>query len=305
MSTMILEPIAPTLDRPTSRLMERAPVGYVGRSDLPSEDDVPMETAWHRSQMNLLIDSIDAHWAARSDFYSGGNMFVYFSPNQERGEHFRGPDFFVVKGVPRFKKRDTWTTWDEGGRGPDLIVELLSPSTRTTDLGIKKDTYEQVLRVPEYFCYDPVDLSIRGWRLDAKGRYAPIAPNADGRFWSEQLRLWIGRWDGAVNLKNDRWLRFFTPNFDLVMTSSEARAGERDLEQARADREAAAKEAERLRADREAAAKEAERLRADREAAAKEAMRMRAKAAESQLQSAAAEIERLRQQLADSQRPKP
>ena len=47
--------------------------------ELPGDDGLPMETARHREQMNLLIETLDAHWAERDDVCVGGNMFLYIS----------------------------------------------------------------------------------------------------------------------------------------------------------------------------------------------------------------------------------
>ena len=55
-----------------------------------------MDTPRHRAQMNLLIESPTIGWSERHDYYVGGNMFVYFSEPEARGETFRGPDMFVV-----------------------------------------------------------------------------------------------------------------------------------------------------------------------------------------------------------------
>ena len=43
--------------------------------DLPYDDGTPMETARHRDQMLLLIESLRVSWAGRTGYYVGGNMF--------------------------------------------------------------------------------------------------------------------------------------------------------------------------------------------------------------------------------------
>ncbi len=61
-----------------------------------------------------------------------------------------------------------------------------------------KELYEQVFRTPEYFCWDPFDpQAFVGWRLSA-GRYTPIPPDERGWLWSEELKLWLGPWAGAI-----------------------------------------------------------------------------------------------------------
>ena len=66
--------------------------------ELPTEDGEPLESGWHRSEINLLIESLRHHWRGRTDFYCGGNMFLYFSEKQARNLDYRGPDFFLVNG---------------------------------------------------------------------------------------------------------------------------------------------------------------------------------------------------------------
>ena len=51
---------------------------------------------------------------------------------------------------------------------PDLVVEILSPSTRKRDLGVKKDAYER-FGVKEYWIVNPKDKSIEAYHL-ADGR---------------------------------------------------------------------------------------------------------------------------------------
>ena len=64
--------------------------------ELPSSDGEPMETERHVAQMNVLLETLKLYWAKRPDWYIGGNMFVYFSPDQTKRYDFKGPDVFVA-----------------------------------------------------------------------------------------------------------------------------------------------------------------------------------------------------------------
>ncbi|MBM4258323.1 MAG: Uma2 family endonuclease [Deltaproteobacteria bacterium] len=92
------------------------------QDELPCDDGEPMETARHRQQMFLLLETLHPWLDQRSDGYAGGNMFLYFSLAQVRHQDFRGPDFFAVLGVPK-GERKSWVVWEEG-KGPDVIIEL-------------------------------------------------------------------------------------------------------------------------------------------------------------------------------------
>ena len=196
-------------------------VKFPDKSELPTEDGIPMETPWHRAEMNLLIDSLTFAWRERDDFYVGGNMFVYFSLEQARNRDYRGPDFFVVKNVDGKVKRDSWIVWEENGRYPNVIVELLSQSTAELDKTTKKDLYEQTFRTPEYYGYDPVTKELFGWRL-ADGEYILLEKDENGRLWSKELQFWLGLWEGGYLHLAGTWVRFFDEDGSVVPTHAEA-----------------------------------------------------------------------------------
>lgn len=140
---------------------------------------------------------------------------------------YRGPDVFVVLNVDRQHERKSWVVWQEGGRYPNVIIELLSPSTAQIDLTVKKELYEQVFRTPEYFCWDPFDLqAFMGWRLSA-GRYAPIPPDERGWLWSGELKLWLGPWAGAIQGEEAVWLRYYNAEGKLLPTGRDDAEAER------------------------------------------------------------------------------
>lgn len=101
------------------------------QANLPCDDGVPMETPRHKFQLDLLMDGLWFWLEGRSDGYVGGNMFMYYSMEQVRNQDFKGPDFFVVLGVPK-RERRSWVVWEEG-KAPDVVIELLSKSTAKQD----------------------------------------------------------------------------------------------------------------------------------------------------------------------------
>ena len=108
-------------------LEERVEDVIFPESDLYS-DEPPLETELHLRQLMLLIQSLEWLWSDRQDFYAFGNLTIYYSPHQKKSEQFRGPDFFVVLGTGR-KPRKSWVVWEEEGKYPNVIVEILSPKT--------------------------------------------------------------------------------------------------------------------------------------------------------------------------------
>lgn len=180
-------------------------------------NELPLETDLHRDQIDLLIRLLRSHWQERQDFYVSGNITIYYSPKQLKSEDFRGPDFFVVLGTER-RPRKSWVVWEEDGKYPHVIVELLSDSTAQTDRGLKKRIYQDTFRTPDYFWFDPHSLEFEGFHL-VDGSYQPIPPTEQGWRWSEQLRLYLGI--------DQTQLRFFTPNGERVPTPEELVIAER------------------------------------------------------------------------------
>jgi len=191
------------------------------RVDLIETDGEPLESDWHRAAIALLIEIVSWLFRERSDYYVGGNMFIYYSEEQARTRKYRGPDFFYVDGVKRLPQRPYWVVWREGGRYPDVIIELLSKKTEKTDRTTKKTLYERTFRTHEYFCYDPRTQKLEGWRLGAGGRYLAIQPNEKGWLWSEKLGLWLGTWKGSYLVVETVWLRYYDQAGRLIRTEAE------------------------------------------------------------------------------------
>ncbi|MGB3493779.1 MAG: Uma2 family endonuclease [Elainellaceae cyanobacterium] len=188
------------------------------QTQIPDSDGEPMESQRHQFQMELLINALLPWLETRADGYVGGNMFVYYSLEQIRRRDFKGPDVFVVLGVPKGERR-SWVCWEEG-KTPDVVIELLSASTAETDKTSKKQIYEAQLHVPEYFWYDPDNPEDwAGFRLQGNA-YMAIAPENE-RLESQSLRLSLIRWRGAFKGIEATWLRWATTDGSLLLTPEE------------------------------------------------------------------------------------
>jgi Uma2 family endonuclease len=218
--------------------------------DLPEEDGEPLEDVWHRHQMNLLIDSVKTDKTGKEDFFAGGNMFVYFMLDQVEKTGYKGPDFFYVKDVDPNPKRGKWVVWVEDGRYPDVIIELLSPSTRKIDLNKKKSLYEKTFKTYEYYCFDHKEPRLYGWRI-SNGEYKEIQPDEKGFLDSLKLGYKLGAWKGKYLQDEYVYLRFFSESFELIPTHAELAQMGADQEKQRADQEKQRADQEKQRADQE------------------------------------------------------
>lgn len=208
--------------------------------DLPDGDGVPMESDLHGTQSRVYLIEPLRHWLAATGqtAFVSGNSFVYY----RQGESPVGPDVYVVLGgVPR--NQPSWVVWDEGDRFPDVVIELLSPSTEEEDRGRKFVLYRDEFRTRDYFLYSVEKQRLEGFRLQ-DGEYLPVHGGPGGRIPCTSLPLALGVHEG--------WLRWFTPEGELLLTGDEKarREGARAEEaHARAEEEHARAEEERRRAD--------------------------------------------------------
>ena len=190
----------------------------------PSSDGKPMaETDWHRKLLMELLQIIDHHFREHDDVYVSGDLLIYY----KMGDNTKSvaPDVFVVRGVAK-KQRGTYLTWEES-HTPDFVIELASPSTVRHDLTTKKDLYASVLKVKEYYIYDPlhqIQPHFVGFRL-IDGVYQEIAFVND-RLPSEVLNLELGERDGT--------LRMYDPTIEQWLVPSQERAEQAEAELAKA-----------------------------------------------------------------------
>jgi len=221
-----------------------------GQDELPYDDGEPMETLFHDAQDALLKDTLIDAWSERRDFLVAGNLFVYFSAHQVRSNDFRGPDVMVVLDVDGTKERKSWVAWEEGGRLPDVVIEVTSESTAHVDRGEKMRIYSQIWHTGAYFIFDPDTELLEGFKLDATGRrYTPLLADDNGDFEVAALGLKLGLRQTAYRRIERRFVRWLDPSGQALPTAQE-RA---DAERARADAERARADAERARADAEGA----------------------------------------------------
>ena len=229
------------------------PVTAPAAVDYPSSDGQPM--AESEFQLIPLIDAIAAlrsHYAHREDVYAVGNMFLYYEEGNPRA--VVAPDAFVVVGAPKHI-RHSYKLWEEP-KAPDFVLEVTSRSTRTQDLGRKRELYAS-LGVGEYWMFDPTGdylaPRLQGFRLHG-GDYRPLpsVTLVDGglSLHSEALGL-------AVRLEAGERLRFHDPATGQDLLSYEEAQVRVHEAQVRIREEHTAHQATKARLEEEAAARRA------------------------------------------------
>lgn len=226
--------------------------------DYPTSDGRPMaETDRHRDIMVENIDVLKYFFRAEPLVYVSGNLLLYYEEGNKR-KHV-SPDTFVVFGVEKRpdRPRDYYLLWEEGV-SPSAIVEVTSKTTRKEDTDKKRILYRDVLKVKEYYLFDPtgdyLDPILQGFRLE-NGDYVRVAA-VEGRVPSEELGLHLEAdglslrfWDPSTR----RWVPNAAERLETERQGREAEKQRADEEKRRADEERQRADAEKERADRLAA----------------------------------------------------
>jgi len=88
----------------------------------------------------------------------------------EEGETFETasnivqPDIIIICDKDKITRRGCYGT-------PDLVVEILSPSTASNDMKVKRRLYEK-FGVKEYWIVDPVHKTVQIYKGDEQGKYS-------------------------------------------------------------------------------------------------------------------------------------
>lgn len=223
------------------------PVRKFPRNGYPESDGKPMaETDIHRDLMFEIIAVLKERYAADPNTYVTGNLLLFY----ERGNKRRhvSPDCFVAFGVPD-GFRPNYLMWEEG-KGPDVVFEFTSSSTRADDTRRKLALYRDTLGVKEYFLFDPemdyLDPPMQGYRLRG-GQYLRIREK-NGRLPSLQLGLHLERDGNRLRLwdpTTGNWLPSLSEMIDAERQKADAERQKADAE--RQKNTALEAEVERLR----------------------------------------------------------
>ncbi len=228
----------------------------LGEVVYPESDGKPMaETDEHLEQMMYLVAALKLWFKKRRLVYVAGNNLIYY---QQGDPKLRvSPDTYVVKGVEN-RRRRVFRLWEEK-KAPCVAIEVSSKGTRREDLVTKFRLYRDVLRVKEYYIFDPLREYLPGrmkaWEL-VRGDYVERQIEGD-RILSRELGLF---------LVDAEMLRLVDPRTGVALrTHDEAEARRRgEAEGRRREAEGRRREAEgrmRAEAERDALRAEVERLR--------------------------------------------
>jgi Uma2 family endonuclease len=175
------------------------------------------ETPRHVENVFYLLEPLEVWFAADPMTFIAGAIILHYE--EGRRDRFLSPDVMVVRGVPKKPLRRNYLVWEEG-KGPDMVIEITSEWTRDEDQLEKRGIYQDILRVREYFLFDPLHdylvPPLQGLRL-AAGRYRPIR-RVKGRLPSKVLGLHLEA-DGDLlrlyDATKERWLSIPPEDYEM------------------------------------------------------------------------------------------
>ncbi len=259
---------------------ERNAVPYAPRDTTfyPDTDGKPMAaTDLHRDILIWLLQALRHHFS--SDVYVSGDILMYDQQGNPRRSI--SPDVLVSFGIGQQQRR-TYKVWEEG-KPPEFVMEFSSENTYENDLTRKMVRYAE-MEIQNYFLYDAegryLPTQLMGFTLAEGSSYTPIAPEPDGKVYSDALGVSFqlrATHFGVYDPETEQW----------IQTAAEAAEVARRNADARAQQEANA----RHTADARALAADA---RAQQAIEARRNADARADAAEAELAELRAELARLR-----------
>nr|WP_324616246.1 Uma2 family endonuclease [Lusitaniella coriacea] len=246
-----------TLQNMVAQLQSPKPKLAVTWDALPPDyvlPDDPVENIQQPWLAAALTDALGAANRTQPQMLMGSNFGLVATVNKKIV--VKAPDWFYVsqvKPVAEGKIRRSYTPNLEGD-SVAVVMEFLSDteggelSIRATPPYGKLYYYEQILKVPTYVTYDPYELSLEVRSLQ-EDCYQSQAPDSHGRYWIEELELFLGIWYGERLGQTINWLRWWDGEGNLLLWSSEQVEQERQ----RAEQERQRAEQEKNKAERLAA----------------------------------------------------
>jgi hypothetical protein len=170
-----------------------------------------------------------------SEGYLVGHGCELLAPEPDSGEPVSlRPDWLYASEAPGSRRQRY--DMQEHAAPPQVVLELVEAGKEA-----RRARYEALVRAPFYACYDAEEERLECFWFD-EGRYRQLRPNARGQFPVPPLNALLGIWRGYYRNERRPWLRWWDSHGELLLTSGEQAAQERQLveqEQLRTERLAA------------------------------------------------------------------
>ena len=201
----------------------------------PDSDGQPMADNTKQFRWIVLLkENLECLFVDDPQVFVVGDLLWY--PVEGHPEIRVAPDAMVVFGRPK-GDRGSYRQWEEGGIGPQVVFEVLSPGNTLKEMAKKQRFYDRY-GVEEYYLYDPDRNDLTGFQR-VNGQLEVI----------EEMAGWTSPRLGIVFALTDVDLEIYYPHGRRFLTTVElAQQAEQEKQRAEQEKQRADRLAAQLRA---------------------------------------------------------
>lgn len=207
-------------------------------------EEKPVENTGQPLIAGALRESLELVGFIKPEMLIASNFGLCATVNDELV--IKAPDWVYIPSVQPIETgvdRKSYTPNLEGGI-PLIVMEFLS-DTEGGEYSVKRTFppgkwffYERILQVPIYVIFDPSTGLLEVYRSQT-GRYELELPDAEGRHWIAEMKLFLGVWRGEKEERAGYWLRWWDEGGNILPWAVELVEQERqraEQERQRAER---------------------------------------------------------------------
>ncbi|QYX30853.1 Uma2 family endonuclease [Sphaerospermopsis torques-reginae] len=220
---------------------EKLPDDYI----LP---DDPVDNIYQPTQAAALTESLQLAGKLAPNCLTTTNYGICATLNGKIV--VKAPDWAYIPEI-RTTKQEVFRSYTPQLQGdiPVIVMEFISDtdgteySSKPTYPPGKWFFYERILKVPNYIIFEPDRGELEVYRLDKNSeQYQIETPDQNQHYWIEEIKLYLGIWEGTRENLTTKWLRWWDEKGNLLLWSSELVAQKQqeiEVEKQRADKLAA------------------------------------------------------------------
>ncbi|MBE9143578.1 Uma2 family endonuclease [Planktothrix mougeotii] len=177
-------------------------------------EEEPVENTAQPLIAGALRESLELAGLIQPEMLIASNFGLCATMNGELV--IKAPDWVYIKQVKSIEPETTRKSYTPNLQGdiPSIVIEFLS-ETEGGEYSVKRSYppgkwyfYEQILQVPIYAIFEPVTGQLEVHSLQ-NSRYELDKINQNSRYWIEDLKLFLGVWQGEKEQRNGYWLRWW------------------------------------------------------------------------------------------------
>lgn len=217
-------------------------------------EEEPVENTGQPLIAGALRESLELVGFIKPEMLIASNFGLCATVNEQLV--IKAPDWVYVKRVEPIESNKDRKSYTPNLQGdiPSIVIEFLS-DTEGGEYSVKRSYppgkwyfYEQILQVPNYVIFEPATGLLEVYRLQNQ-RYELEPKSSNDRYWIEDLKLFLGVWQGQKEERTGYWLRWWDEAGNLLPWAVEQIEEERQ----RVENERQRAENERQRAEKLAA----------------------------------------------------